>query len=347
MNELRKMLARPAMPLCRSVPSGNVVIRFFDISESEHGAAANSLDTVFDPSKSRPLPLRWLLPLTLAGFFASCAHTHIGEPVVSRPEAGNKASPLPFTIERDLVYTPDDWPTRQVGDLYLPDREASGDLRPAVLLIHGGGWSEPERRFQMASIAEKLAARGYVVFNTTYRLSPTWTWPAAVNDLRQALRWMVSESGERGIDPDRLATFGYSAGGHLAALLGLDPGPDQPEVKAIVAGGAPSDLTLYEGGALVPQFMGGSREEKPDAYRLASPVNHVDAGDPPVFLYHAANDHLVPPVHAESLYTALAEAGVPRELFWMEGRNHVTGFLFEGESEAAAIAFLDRVLSVR
>ena len=338
MNEFRKMMARPANPLF-----GRGKLAF---PESETAPVAKPFSEVKCFLLSRP---RWMgrsvIP-AIALLSASCSHTHIGDPVVSRPgpESGKEA--IPFTLEPDVRYTPDDWPTSQVGDLYLPDREATGALRPAVLLIHGGGWAEPERRSQMASIAEKLAARGYVVFNTTYRLSPTWTWPAALGDLRQALHWMVTESAEWGIDPDRLATFGYSAGGHLAALVGLAPGPGQPEIKAVVAGGAPSDLTLYEGGTLVPQFMGGSQEEKPEAYRTASPVNHVDAGDPPVFLYHATNDHLVPPVHAEKFYAALAEAGVPRELYWMEGRNHVTGFLFEGGSEAAAIAFLDRHLAV-
>lgn len=316
--------------------------------ESESIRAANSSPDVKRVFSSRFHQIDRAIIPAVALVAASCSHTHIGDPVVSQPGTETNRTALSFRVERDVPYTPDDWPTRQVGDLYLPDRDAATDvLRPAVLLIHGGGWSEPERRHQMASIAEKLAARGYVVFNTTYRLSPTWTWPAAVNDLRQALRWMVSESAERGIDPDRLATFGYSAGGHLAALVGLAPGPGRPEIRAVVAGGAPSDLTLYEGGTLVPQFMGGSQEEKPEAYRAASPVNHVDPGDPPVFLYHAVNDRLVPPVHAERFYAALAKAGVPRELYWMEGRNHVTGFVFEGDSEAAAIAFLDRVLSVR
>lgn len=334
MNEFEKTSATPAMPL------------FPNVHESETNAAANHFTSLPVPMIcSTRFSFTAFATLAVAGSLAlsSCSHIHVGEPVVSRVTSGKPA--LDFTIERDLSYSPAGWPTVQVGDLYLPDSPVDSPPRPVVLLIHGGGWDAPERRSDMEGIAEKLAGRGYVVFNTTYRLAPAWTYPAAVEDLRQALRWLASEAEARNLDPDRIATWGYSAGGHLAALVGLTNEANQPPVRAIVAGGAPTDLTLFPGGKLVPQFIGGSLQEKPEAFRAASPVSHVDANDPPVFLYHATNDQLVPPIHADLLYRTLAEAGVPRELYWMKGRNHITGFLFEGGSEASAIAFLDRVLS--
>jgi dipeptidyl aminopeptidase/acylaminoacyl peptidase len=141
-----------------------------------------------------------------------------------------------------------------------------------------------------------------------------------------------------------VAVFGYSAGGHLALLAGLMDGPEATRVQAVVAGGAPSDLRFYDDGKLVVGYMGARKAEAPEAYADSAPVTHVDAGDPPVFLYHARWDNIVPPEHARAMAAALAAAGVRHELYWLGGRGHITGFVFEGGSEKAAVDFLDRVL---
>lgn len=240
-----------------------------------------------------------------------------------------------YTVTRNIVYTPADWPEPVHGDFYQP--KLSKPV-PAVLLVHGGGWTGEDGRWQMNPIAEKLVKRGYAVFNVTYRLAPKWIYPAPVDDLNLALAWMHAHAEERGIDPDRIAAYGYSAGGYLAAMVGL---PQKAGVRAIVMGGSPSDLSFYAGGDLVPQFLGGRLNEIPERFKEASPVNHVSRNSPPVFLYHAREDKLVRPEHPEAMMDALKAKGVRHEILWIPGRGHIGAFLLPGASVDAAIDFLD------
>lgn len=248
----------------------------------------------------------------------------------------------PYTVKRDVVYTPATWPQPVLGDLYRPRSE---NLAPAVLLIHGGGWTGKDGRWQMGLIARRLARRGYVVLNVTYRLAPEWRYPAPVDDLLEAVKWLRTHAAEEGIDPRRIATFGYSAGGYLAAHVGLIEGAASAKVRAIVAGGAPSDLRFYPGGDLVPQFLGGTQREIPERFRDASPVTYVTRHSPPMFIYHSTGDRLVPPEHAWTMVTAYEKNRVPFETYWIKGRGHIGAFLLPGESISAAIRFLDQHLA--
>lgn len=244
-----------------------------------------------------------------------------------------------YTVTRNLVYTPDDWPEPVFGDLYRP---RSTRPAPAVLLVHGGGWTGKDGRWQMNPIAGKLAKRGYVVLNATYRLAPRWTYPAPVEDLREAVKWLRAHAAEHGIDPGRIATFGYSAGGYLAELTGLTEGAESSCIRAIVAGGAPSDLTFYPGGDLVPQFLGGTQQEIPQRFHDASPVNYVTVNSPPMFLYHGTGDQLVRTEHPLAMIAELEKHRVPYETYWIEGRDHIGAFLWPDGSVDEAIDFLDR-----
>ncbi len=107
---------------------------------------------------------------------------------------------------------------------------------------------------------------------------------------------------------------------------------------------APTDLTLFPGGDILPRFLGATYQENPELYREASPVTHVAPGDPPFFLYHGTTDKTVPPEHAKVFQAALARAGVPNQLFWVEGRGHSSMLLFDDAPENAAINFLDGAL---
>jgi acetyl esterase/lipase len=244
-----------------------------------------------------------------------------------------------YTVRKNIVYTPQEWPAAVKGDLYRPVSQPPD--APGILLVHGGGWTGKDGRWQMDPIAKKLAKRGYVVMNITYRLAPRWIYPAPVEDLKQALEWMRANAEEHDIDPQRIAVFGYSAGGYLAALAGLD---ETMGVRAIVAGGSPSNLALYPGGDLVPQFLGGTKHEIPERFAEASPVNHVTPLSPPVFIYHGGADRLVPPEHAWEFAAALRTFHVSHEMFWVENRDHIAAFLMPGRSVDEAIGFLDREL---
>lgn len=250
-----------------------------------------------------------------------------------------------YQVRRDQVFTPPGWPQALKADVYVPQGEGPF---PAVLVIHGGGWDSGDRD-QVAGIARRLAKRGYVAVNTQYRLAPGAIYPAQLQDVQQAVLWMRANAAEYQIDPTRIASFGYSAGAHLAALLGGvgENGPlGKPgaAVQAVVAGGTPTDLTKWPAGKLVPQLIGGDRAHKLAEYKAASPVSYVNAGDPPVFLYHGGADTLVPIDHAEDYKQLLDAAGVPCELFVLRGRGHILAFLTDGPAVEAAIGFLDRHL---
>lgn len=243
-----------------------------------------------------------------------------------------------FTVRKDVVFTPGNWPTAQLADLYLP---TSDKPAPAVLLIHGGGWSGKERRSDMTGIARSLAKRGYFVMNATYRLTPEWKFPAQREDLEQAIRFMRSSAKEFNIDTSRLATFGYSAGGHLAALIGLDPANG---VNAIVAGGAPTDLSYWPDGKLTGQLLGGPVKGNEKIYHEASPIHDVKTTSPPVFIYHGTKDDLVPLEHPNAFIAALNKQGVKHEVYWIQGRSHVLAHLFSAHAIPDAINFLDEHL---
>ena len=278
--------------------------------------------------------------LLAAALLGACA-THEGKPAES---VASPAIRTDFTVERDRVYTPTGWPEPLRADLYRPTHAGPN---PAVLLIHGGGWETPDRRSQMDSIAKRLARRGYVVVNATYRLTPQYRHPAPLEDLGQALRWMREHSQEFGIRTDHIAAFGYSAGGHLAAMLGAMQPADAPAIRSVVAGGAPTDLSKWPNGKLVVQYLGGRLDEMPARYAAASPVTLVHPQHPPVFLYHGAADTLVPPDHSTDYKAALDRAGVRNELYLTRGLGHITAFLLDGPAVEAAIDFLDRELQPR
>jgi acetyl esterase/lipase len=277
--------------------------------------------------------------IIITSLLAPCvlALTHCANNVINPQSILSKDG---YSITHHITYTPSDWPEPMRGDLYRPKK--SNSLAPAVLLVHGGGWTGKDGRWQMAPIAKKLVKKGYVVLNVTYRLAPRWTYPAPVEDLQEAVKWMRAHAAEEGIDSDRIATFGYSAGGYLAALTGLIEGPQSSNIRAIVAGGAPSNFMFYPGGDLVPQFLGGTQQEIPWRYKEASPVNYATPSSPPMFIYHATSDRLVRMEHPEAMVGALKKNGVPFETFWIKGRGHIAAFLLPSGSVDAAIYFLDR-----
>jgi len=243
-----------------------------------------------------------------------------------------------FIFSKDVVFTPANWPDALVASLYKPK---STTPTPAVLLIHGGGWNKVERRSDMTGIAKHLAERGYFVMNTTYRLTPEWEFPAQKNDVDLAIRFIRKNAKEFNIDPERIATFGYSAGGHLAALVGLDP---ENRIKAIVAGGAPADLSFWPNGKLTGLLLGGPLEGNEKNYREASPVTHVRPTSPPVFIYHGTDDDLVPTTHPKALIKALEKTHVDHEVYWIKGRSHIMAHLFSAAAIPEAVSFLDEHL---
>lgn len=263
-----------------------------------------------------------LLPLLALSLIVGCA---------SRPDAGRAS----FSVEQDIPYV-DGGHERQIGDLYRP---AGPGPHPALLMIHGGGWIRGERK-DMARFAEHFAAQGYVVFNVAYRFAPAHKHPAQLDDVRQALHFMHDRAGAWHIDRQRISAFGYSAGAHLALLLGLNPG-DTPRLQAVVAGAGPTDLRVYPESPYIYKYIGGPPEQYPAAYADASPLLHASAEDPPVFLFHGRWDRLVEFAQSEKLQTRLEELDVRHQLYAIPMAGHITAFLFSDNAVTAAQAFLE------
>ncbi|MBL3556290.1 MULTISPECIES: alpha/beta hydrolase [Marinobacter] len=283
-----------------------------------------------------------LLPLLASVLLSACAsHQNKPEQAVSVPETG-------FTIETDVTFSPAGWPHALQADLYLPE---SSQPLPTVLLVHGGGW-ERRSRADMAWIAESLASRGFAVMNIDYRFAPDHTFPAQLYDLQVAMNWLDKEADNYHLDRDAISAFGFSSGAHLVSLMALVAESRHPlnqpyggkhaRPVAVVAGGLPGDLRTFGSGKLLRQFLGGEQENMPGVYQAASPITHITAGAPPFFLFHGAQDMLVPASQAKEFRARLTDHGVENELYLMYLRGHVTSFLTAGNAVEKATEFLIR-----
>lgn len=277
----------------------------------------------------------------VSALLASACASHQGKPtaaVAQRPVNTN------VSLRSDVVYTPANWPQKLAADVYSPP--GNGPF-PAVLMVHGGGWTG-RTRADMSGISREVAQRGFVVVNVSYRLAPQARFPAQLQDLQQALLYMRSHAAELHIKPDRIAAWGYSAGAHLAALAALT-GPGDAlflkgaHVQALVAGGTPVDVRYYPDGKLTNALMGESFSANSKLWQQASPISLVSKDDPPVFLYHGSLDFTVGVRNARAMYDALKAAGVPSELYVLRGLEHATTF-FADRPVDHGVRFLDRYL---
>lgn len=235
-----------------------------------------------------------------------------------------------------------------LADIAMP---AAKGVYPAVLLVHGGGWMTG-RKEQMGFLAERLAKRGYTAVSINYRLAPRHKFPAQIEDCKAALRWMRENAAKYSIDPTRIAGYGFSAGGHLVTLLGTinddekkdDAAGDVTRLQCIIAGGAPCDFRpIPKDVRMLAYWLGGSRSEKPDAYKLASPAAFVSKDDPPTFFFHGEKDRLVPKLSPMAMATALMAVGVEVEFYTVPGASHVKSFL-DLKAADKAVEFLDKHL---
>ncbi|MGD1982603.1 MAG: alpha/beta hydrolase [Chromatiaceae bacterium] len=219
------------------------------------------------------------------------------------------------------------------ADLYLPMTD--GTNSPAVVVVHGGSWVR--RSGDMDSISRQLAKAGFVTLNISYRSASQYPYPAAVDDVRSAIAWLMQNAGRYNIDPERIGGWGYSAGGQLILRAGLEPSAG---LKAIVSGGTPARFSHWPESPVITRFIGATYAEAPDVWEDASPVNHVESGSPPVFLYHGADDELVDAVQMDFMAQALRAKKIPVQTRLLADKGHVSAYLFAGETERQAIDFL-------
>ena len=270
--------------------------------------------------------------------------------LVAAPLPAVAAEPpaIPYTLKNDVTFATIDNEKLQL-DLAIPTGEGP---HPCVVCFHGGAWkigsrkhlSQPTRMMDVGtpgkSLLDVYVSQGFVAVSVSYRLAPASKFPAQIRDAKTAVRFLRANAKEYHIDPDRIAALGFSAGGHLAALLGTaenvtefegDLYPEQSSrVQCVVDFFGPADLTLYgetpgiEKSFMVP-FLGGPSKEKIELYKRASPLEHVSKNAPPFLIIHGTADILVPIIHSERLHEKLTAAGVKSELVPIRGGGHGWG----------------------
>jgi acetyl esterase/lipase len=208
-------------------------------------------------------------------------------------------------------------------DIYQP-AERGAAAAPAVLLIHGGGWTSLDKS-TMRRMGQFLASFGFVTFAADYRLfeGTQNRWPAQLDDMQRAVRWIRENAAKYGVNPDHVGAFGHSAGAQLAALLGMEETRDNSDpalakyssrVQAVVDVSGPSDFTDEkdpDGSAFLTSLFGVDYAKHPAVWREASPVFHVFKDNAPFLIVHGTHDESVSISQAQELFEKLQAAGVP------------------------------------
>lgn len=210
------------------------------------------------------------------------------------------------------------------ADLYFPKTMEPGKQYPAVVMIHGGGWTGGSKHAaRELNICGNLARSGYIAMSIDYTLAQNGkpTWPQNLHDCQTAVRWLRKQAAELQVDPDHIGVIGGSAGGHLAAMVALvnaddhldAPGP-YAEFSCRVNCGVdlygPNDLLEYKDLSM----LGKTRDAAPELYRQASPVTYARKASPPMLILHGTADKTVPVSQSERLAAALKQAGASVEL---------------------------------
>ncbi|SFD32532.1 alpha/beta hydrolase [Massilia yuzhufengensis] len=274
--------------------------------------------------------LSWSLLLALAALPAAAQSTYNADTTYRKLVAqypfiriASSDAAAPVQVRKDLVYLQRDAVSLAL-DLYLPG--PAGAPAPLVVLVHGGGWGSGERT-NMAPLAARLAARGYAAATVSYRLSGQARYPAAIHDVKEAVRWLRSHAASFGIDPARVAIAGGSAGGQIAALVGmLDP----QAIRAVVNIDGLSDFTSLEARkheddpaknpSAAGAWFGGRYAEKEALWRDASPITHAGKGSPPVLFIVSGVPRFS--VGREAMAAKLATHGIQTDTVALPGTPH-------------------------
>ncbi len=239
-------------------------------------------------------------------------------------------------IIKDIEYVHVDDSSLQL-DLYLPEKITP----PLIVYVHGGAWRAGSKSDMPL---RALVNKGFAAASVDYRLSTVTPFPAQAHDIKAAIRFLRAHATEYGYDASRIVIAGSSAGGHLAAIVGVTNGNKELEgtegdclkessaVQGIISlFGASNLMTILSQSTphgvsvrapALQLLLGGQPSEKPDLARLASPVNHVDAQDPPLLLIHGDADPQMPPEQSEELKKAYEAAGCPVQLEVIHGGKH-------------------------
>jgi acetyl esterase/lipase len=242
--------------------------------------------------------------------------------------------------------------------LNLARPKEDGAKRPAVVCIHGGGFRAGNRTGWDAR-CKKMAEQGYVAITVEYRLAPKYQFPAAVQDVKTAVRWLRANAQRLGVDPDRIGTVGDSAGGHLALFLGVTAGvkefegtdyaDQRSDVTCVVSYYGPSDFTKSYGKSVdaaevLPLWLGGDVEHERKRHILASPLYWVSPKSAPTLFLHGTKDTYVAHEQAVWMYDRLKAAEVEAELVTLDGAGHGFKGTDAEKAEKAMMEWFDKRL---
>ncbi len=297
----------------------------------------------YDIIESLPMKIRMLLSLApiLGGLLAQTP----------------PSIPENLQYEAGVAYASAD--PQQVMDIVRP---RDGQRHPAVLCIHGGGFRAGSRKGYL-SLCVRLAGHGYVAATADYRLAPGAQFPAAVNDVKAAVRYLRANAARLGIDPERIGAMGGSAGGHLALFLGVTggvarfegdgPNRDQSSrVSCVVDYYGPSDLTKSYGRSVdaaevLPLFLGGDLNHARQRHIEASPLNWVTPDAAPTLAIQGTRDRYVNYEQSVWIIDRLLAAGVEAELDTIDGADHGFKGADAERAERSMLAFFDRHLMIK
>lgn len=215
-------------------------------------------------------------------------------------------------------------------DIFSPDMEEH--TQTAVILLHGGGWRYGDKAM-MSVYGTELAKHGFVAFAPEYRLLGESAWPAHIEDVKSAIRWVRANAAEWGIDPAKIAVEGFSAGGHLALMAAGSPDVSEYKgegnenvsdgIAAVIAFFPPVEFSVDEPvpGISAAQLLLGENPSKEQAQKI-SPIHLVAKNFPPTFLLHGTEDTIVPHLTSTRMYKELEQNGVPVELHLYPKHTH-------------------------
>jgi acetyl esterase/lipase len=257
---------------------------------------------------------------------------------------------------KDVVYATVDGKPLAL-DVHLPQ---GARKPPLVVFVHGGAWTTGNK----GPYPSFLVDRGFAVASLDFRSSNDAQFPADVHDIKAGIRFLRAKTSEYGYRSDRIAIVGASSGGHLAALVGVTNGEkalegaegndlkESSSVQAIVSYFGASDLTtilaqstprgLEVREPALRRLLGGTPDKTPELAKLASPIFHVDRGDPPILLLHGDQDTQMPLNQVYELQWAYEQAGKHAEVLILHGVDHEAGPFFKCDPVERVVAFLKR-----
>jgi acetyl esterase/lipase len=241
---------------------------------------------------------------------------------------------VPSKVERDVTYCTIDNVALKL-DLYFPS-QTTGKPLPVAINLHGGSWSAGDKQNSDSAVdIPVLVERGYLVVGVNYRLAPTYKFPAQIEDVKCAVRFLRANAAKYSLDANRIGAWGCSAGGHLVSLLGVtdksaswdnvgEYKDQSSRIQAAVPLCAPSDLTLYDiitRADMLKRVFGSDTGVNPSLLR-GSPITFVTKDDPPFLIFQGDKDIVISLKHGAELYGKLIAAGASAKLVTVKNGTH-------------------------